>query len=67
MRRPDEILWELDLLTGGRGRELLWEVLEDVLDTVKSNGYWIFQRNIEDVDQLLTQTKDYLVNHYGDD
>lgn len=71
MRTPDEIM--TDFYAGCSGQSdidmhaVLWEILEDVLNSVKLASTAYMKDGYTDGGSIHDTVRDYVVNHYGDD
>lgn len=75
MRTPDEILDDFDAIAEliadhdeWNLRALLWEVIEDMLDSLQGYATWDFATDAPDdiVSECRNMLADYVTNNYGD-
>lgn len=74
MRTPDEILNDLDSFAGTQDElaqlhELVWEVIDDLLDSLGRYSSWAYVNLTPDgiVAECKAMLTDYVTNAYGDD
>lgn len=73
MRHPDDIMTDVDALAPytDKARNLVWEIIEDLIDTVQGMPSVPAGVSIEHYlkvrDDIAASLTDYVTNHYGDD